>query len=117
MTIYRKGEQCRGYLASFSTQTGFASGFIFTMTEKLKSEVGSFIKDEIEKNNRTLLQSMQTLLEGSVQQIKRSSTESALGAFCTNSTTNESTQIQQRTKINTNSTRRLSIPWLKFQKH
>jgi hypothetical protein len=28
VTIYRKGEQCRGYLASFSTQTGFASGFI-----------------------------------------------------------------------------------------
>ncbi len=47
------------------------------MTEKLKSEVGSLIKDEIEKNNRTLLQSMQTLLESSVQQLKRSSTESA----------------------------------------
>ena len=29
MTIYRKGEQCRGYLASFSTQTGFASGIFF----------------------------------------------------------------------------------------
>ncbi len=65
------------YLASFSTQIGFASCFIFTMTEKLKSEVGSLIKDEIEKNNRTLLQSMQTLLESSVQQLKRSSTESA----------------------------------------
>ena len=100
MTIYRKGEQCRGYLASFSTQTGFASGFIFTMTEKLKSEVGSLIKDEIEKNNRTLMQSMQTLLEGSVQQIERSSTESALGAFCTNSTTNKF----NNERINTNST-------------
>ena len=38
--------------------------------------MGSLIKDEIEKNNRTLLQSMQTLLESSVQQLKRSSTES-----------------------------------------
>ncbi len=49
VTIYRKGEQCRGYLASFSTYTGFASCFIFTMTEKLKSEVGISSKTKLRR--------------------------------------------------------------------
>ena len=47
------------------------------MEKQLKAEVGNLIKEEIEKNNQTLLQSMQALMEISIQQLKRSSNENA----------------------------------------
>ena len=45
------------------------------MAKDLKTEVAKLIEDKIEQNNRTLLDSMKSLLDSSVQQLKRSSTE------------------------------------------
>ena len=45
------------------------------MAKDLKTEVAMLIEDKIEQNNRTLLDSMKSLLDSSVQQLKRSSTE------------------------------------------
>ena len=47
------------------------------MAEQLKTEVATLIENKIQKNNHTLLESMKSLLESSVQQLKRSSTENA----------------------------------------
>jgi predicted RecB family endonuclease len=47
------------------------------MAEQLKIEVATLIENEIQKNNHTLLESMKSLLDRSVQQLKRSSTENA----------------------------------------
>ena len=47
------------------------------MDQQITPEVGVFISQQIEKNNASLLKSMQTLLEGSVTQLKRSSDENA----------------------------------------
>ena len=47
------------------------------MAEQLKIDVATLIDNEIQKNNHTLLESMKSLLDRSVQQLKRSSTENA----------------------------------------
>jgi hypothetical protein len=47
------------------------------MAEQLKTEVATLIENKIQKNNHTLLESMKSLLDSSVQQLKSSSTENA----------------------------------------
>ena len=47
------------------------------MAEEFKAEVAKLIEDRIEQNNQSMLASMKFLLDNSVQQLKRASTENA----------------------------------------
>ena len=60
------------------TRTDVRFLFCFSTTvDKLTTEVAKLIEDKIDQNNGILLASVKSLLDSSVQQLKRSSTENA----------------------------------------